>query len=142
LAQLADRGIDDEPVLVAPIALEWRVLAEEREPGAAVVEGGLASLSPVDQVEVPALVLVMALAASPLRGREESVEAAVLGDPLLQLGVAVEAALIRELPAGDVAPGAIGEAFEIGVPFVERPWREHLAVGRGREAAERQQDPT
>src|SRR2546421_12952708 len=81
LAQLMDGGIDDEPVLVALVALEWRVLAEEREPGAAVVEAGLPSLSPVDEGEGPALVLVMALAANPLRGHAGTAEAAGLGDP-------------------------------------------------------------
>src|SRR5439155_22827180 len=69
LAQLVDGRVHDQAVLVALVALEQRVLAEEREPGVPVVEAGLASFSPVDQGEIPALVLVVALVASPVRIR-------------------------------------------------------------------------
>lgn len=102
-------GVGDPAGVVALGAVEVAVLASEVEPGARVVEALLAALPPVDERLVPALVLVVAGLALELRGREPAMEPALLLDPRLELGVALQAALGGELLPGHVALRAVLE---------------------------------
>ena len=135
---LQHRRVADEAPVVAPRAVCAPVLAAELPPRAAVVELLPAALPPVHQREVAALVLVMAgLARGALRSGQRAVIAARTGHAVAQLPVALEAALARELLAGDVALRAVRDPLQRGVRLGEVPGRQQIRPG-ARSGEERQ----
>ena len=143
--QIADALVHDQPLLVALCAVDLGVLPVERESRALVIEALLPLLAPVDELEVAALVVVMAFVASPIGVGDPAVEALVLRHPIPDLGVAVETALIGELGAGDVALRAVVEPLQLRVAVRERTGRKDVGSRGGGETeggAERRGEAT
>src|SRR6266850_3411386 len=135
-----DRGLD-QPVVVALVALDSRMLALQRISRLCVIEAFLALRSP-EKIVVPALVLLVALLASQIGGRKPPMQSPAVLHTLLDGGVASEAGVIGELRARHVALRAVLEALEVRVALCQRARGEHVrARPGGREHERGRQDP-
>ncbi len=113
------------------------MLALEREPGLAVVEGVAAGLSPVHELGVGPVVLDVARLALLIAG--PCVQPLALRDPLRDGGVARETLLGRDAPSGRVTLQAARHALE--VPVHARQLTGGDLCGRGKNPRrQRQQD--
>src|SRR6267378_355459 len=140
-ARRADGCGLEQPIVVALGAVDLGMLAPQGISGLGVIEAFLPFGSP-EQIEFPALVLLVALLAGQLGGREPPMQSPVVGHALLDGGVAGEARVVRQLRARDVALGAIPEALEVRVAGRQRAWGEHVRAGPGgREQKRGSQEP-
>ena len=132
-------GVGDEAGVVALGAVGLGVLALQHVAGLLVVEALLARSAPVHELEVAPLVLVVALLAGPLLGLHPAVEAAVLHQRGVELLVALQAVVLRELLARLVALGAVGQPLQRGVRPGQRAGGEDVGARRRGGAGQGQQ---
>src|SRR6185436_7028857 len=103
-------GVPDELGPVALAAPLGRMSAGQGESGLLVIERGHPSLAPVHELELPAMVLVVARLARLMAGPR--MEPLARRDPLFQGCVAVEALRRADAPPGCMALQAVGAPFE------------------------------
>ena len=131
-------ALEGRPVAL-PAALR-RVGAFEGEPGLPVIKSGHSRFSPINELELPPMVLVVAGLALLMAG--PGVKPLAGGDPRLERRVAVKATRRGHALARLVALQAVGAPFQPSVRLAQLARRELGRDRKGGQEEEQQRDPT